>query len=103
MPQTQTPGASEPTVTPAWAFIVLGMLILASGVASLNLQEERLRRGRDLGDDRAYSSGVVAILLGAVLVFVFLARREAEPELLLRDYEAQETLGSQAPGQSPVR
>ena len=41
------------------------------------------------GDDWAYSAGVVAILLGAVLVFFFFPRKEAEQQLL-RDYAAQD-------------
>ena len=41
------------------------------------------------GDDWAYAAGVVAILLGAVLVFVCFPRKEAEQQLL-RDYAAQD-------------
>ena len=46
------------------------------------------------GDDWAYSAGVIAIVLGAVLVFLFFPRKEAEQQLL-RDYQAQD--------QAPVR
>ena len=48
------------------------------------------------GDDWAYSAGVIAIVLGAVLVFVCFPRKEAEKQLL-RDYHAED----QAPGQPP--
>ena len=41
------------------------------------------------GDDWAYSAGVVAILLGAVLVYFCFPRKEAEQQLL-RDYAAQD-------------
>ncbi len=54
------------------------------------------------GDDWAYSAGVVAILLGAVLVFWFFPRKEAEQELL-RDYAEQDARASRPPEDSPSR
>lgn len=42
------------------------------------------------GDDRAYAAGLVAIALGALLVFFAFPRREAERELLRR-YHAEDT------------
>jgi hypothetical protein len=41
------------------------------------------------GDDWAYTAGLVAILLGAVLVFMFFPRKETEQQLL-RDYAVQD-------------
>ena len=54
------------------------------------------------GDDWAYTAGAIAVLLGAVLVFFFFPRREAEQELLRR-YEAEDTAAApvQAPGSAP--
>ena len=49
------------------------------------------------GDDWAYSAGVIAIVLGAVLVFLCFPRKEAEQQLL-RDYHAQDQSPSQTPG-----
>jgi EmrB/QacA subfamily drug resistance transporter len=51
------------------------------------------------GDDWAYTAGVVAILLGAVLVFWCFPRKEAERQLL-RDYAEQDTPASRPPGES---
>lgn len=42
------------------------------------------------GDDWAYAAGIVAILLGAVLVFFLFPKKEAEEELLAR-YHAEDT------------
>ena len=53
------------------------------------------------GDDWAYSAGVVAILLGAVLVFFCFPRKEAEQQLL-RDYAAQDR-PSRLPSSPPSR
>ena len=52
------------------------------------------------GDDWAYSAGVIAIVLGAVLVFVCFPRKEAEQQLL-RDYHA-EARPRAAPGAVPA-
>ena len=51
------------------------------------------------GDDWAYGAGVVAILLGAILVFVCFPRKEAEQQLL-RDYAAQDAIPSPPSQQS---
>ncbi len=45
------------------------------------------------GDDWAYSAGLVAILLGAVLVFLCFPRKDAEQQLL-REYAAQDADGA---------
>jgi MFS family permease len=42
------------------------------------------------GDDWAYTAGLVAVLIGAALVFVFFPRRDAE-QRLLREYQEQDT------------
>jgi hypothetical protein len=41
------------------------------------------------GDDWAYTAGAVAVLLGAVLVFFFFPRKDAE-ERLLREYQVED-------------
>ena len=46
------------------------------------------------GDQWAYLAGIVAILLGATLVFVFFPAREKEEQLLL-DYQAQDSRASE--------
>jgi MFS family permease len=54
------------------------------------------------GDQWAYTAGVVAVLLGAALVFFLFPRRERERELL-DEYHAQDVLGSSAQaGARPV-
>ena len=47
------------------------------------------------GDQWAYTAGIVAVLLGAVLVYFKFPRREAEARLLAQ-YEAQDAAGSEA-------
>lgn len=47
------------------------------------------------GDDWAYTAGVIAILLGAALVFFFFPRKDAEQQLL-RSYHAEDTVDSAA-------
>jgi hypothetical protein len=47
------------------------------------------------GDDWAYTAGIIAILLGAVLVFFFFPRKDAEQELLRR-YHEEDTRDSAA-------
>ena len=41
------------------------------------------------GDDWAYTAGLIAVVLGAVLVYACFPRKEAEQQLL-RDYAAQD-------------
>jgi MFS transporter, DHA2 family, multidrug resistance protein len=48
------------------------------------------------GDQWAYSAGVVAVLLGAVLVFFFFPRLEEEEELLVR-YQAEDRQSRSSP------
>ncbi len=47
------------------------------------------------GDDWAYAAGVVAVVLGAVLVFFCFPRKDAEQDLLRR-YHAEDTIDSAA-------
>ncbi len=57
------------------------------------VREPDHRGGEDLlpdGDDYAYTAGIVAILLGATLVF-FLFPKKEEEERLLRQYHAEDT------------
>jgi hypothetical protein len=48
------------------------------------------------GDQWAYAAGIVAILLGAVLVFFVFPKKEEEDELLER-YHAEDTARSPRP------
>jgi hypothetical protein len=43
------------------------------------------------GDDWAYAAGIVAVLLGAALVYFLFPRKEAE-QTLLAEYHAQDTV-----------
>ena len=47
------------------------------------------------GDDWAYAAGVVAVVLGAVLVFFCFPRKDAEQQLLRR-YAAEDTVDTTA-------
>ena len=49
------------------------------------------------GDDWAYLAGVVAILLGAALVFFCFPRKDTEQQLL-RDYNAEDNQDAAATG-----
>src|SRR4029077_12194641 len=58
------------------------------------------------GADWAYTAGIVAVLIGATIVFVFFPRKTDE-ERLLAEYHAQDTAPAeggapQAPGPAPV-
>lgn len=56
------------------------------------------------GDDWAYAAGIVAVLAGAVLIFLLFPKREAERQLLA-DYAAQDRAalaGGGGPGAAPV-
>ena len=53
------------------------------------------------GDQWAYTAGIVAVLLGAVVVFVFFPRFEREQQLLA-EYHAEDT-GEAAPAAEPGR
>jgi hypothetical protein len=52
------------------------------------------------GDDWAYTAGVVAILLGAALVFFAFPKKAEEDELLAR-YHAEDTAAARRPGEAP--
>ena len=52
------------------------------------------------GDDWAYTAGVVAVLIGASLVFFFFPRKAAEQQLL-RDYLAEDSRTTSGPESSP--
>ncbi len=52
------------------------------------------------GDDWAYTAGLVAVVLGAVLVFFCFPRKDAEQQLL-RDYLAEDTPSASSPSSSP--
>ncbi|MGH3077300.1 MAG: MFS transporter [Gaiellaceae bacterium] len=54
------------------------------------------------GDDWAYTAGVVAILLGAALVFFAFPKKAEEDELLAR-YHAEDTAAARGPGEAPLR
>jgi len=53
------------------------------------------------GDDWAYFAGVVAVLLGAALVYFLFPRKEAE-DALLAAYHAEDTEAAGAPGEAPL-
>ena len=90
MAQTEAPDGVEPANAPGRAPLVLGTLILVSGVANLDQLTAAAKTSFLQGDDWAYSAGAIAVLLGAVLVFFCFPRKEAE-EQLLRDYAAQDS------------
>jgi hypothetical protein len=54
------------------------------------------------GDELAYAAGVIAILIGAVLVFFMFPRHDREKELLA-EYVAQDSAAYQAAGQGDTR
>jgi hypothetical protein len=49
------------------------------------------------GDQWAYTAGLVAVVLGAVLVFFLFPKREGERRLLA-EYHAQDTAAASPPG-----
>jgi len=53
------------------------------------------------GDDWAYFAGVVAVLLGAALVYFLFPRKEAE-DALLAAYHAEDTGAAPGPGEAPL-
>ena len=54
------------------------------------------------GDQWAYTAGIVAVLLGAVLVYFMFPRRDDEKRLLA-SYEAEDAEGAAAPSATPER
>ena len=53
------------------------------------------------GDQSAYSAGIVAILLGAVLVFFLLPKKD-DQERLLTEYQSEDAWRMTPPGQPPT-
>jgi len=76
---------------PSAAEVVRGSCQYRSGLSAICGPDFCCNEGGiPVGDQRAYAAGIVAILLGAVLVF-FMFPKKDEEERLLAEYHSEDT------------